>query len=210
MGSEDIQKPTPPVCEEWNKLTLLNKEKDVIGIYISSHPLDEYELIIRSLCNSQVTDLDNLNELNGREVVIAGVVTSGEKDFVLFGKDYELFRPLLFKDYFLLVHGRVQPRPYGDTKQLEYKISTMQQLGEVRDNIKEVRLTVPIEEVTEPFIDTLATVVKKSRGKALLKLTLYDAREGVSVNLFSRKHKVALTPMLSKFIIGDDIKFSIG
>ena len=231
MGSEDIQKPTPPVCEEWNKLTLLNKEKDVIGIYISSHPLDEYELIIRSLCNSQVTDLNNLNELNGREVVIAGVVTSvenlttktgkpfgkfkledksGEKDFVLFGKDYEIFRPLLFKDYFLLVHGRVQPRPYGDTKQLEYKISTMQQLGEVRDNIKEVRLTVPVEEVTGSFIDTLTTVVKKSRGKALLKLTLYDAREGVSINMFSRKHKVALTPMLAKFIIGDDIKFSIG
>ncbi len=231
MGSEDIQKPTPPVCEEWNKLTLLNKEKDVIGIYISSHPLDEYELIIRSLCNSQVTDLNNLNELNGREVVIAGVVTSvenlttktgkpfgkfkledksGEKDFVLFGKDYEIFRPLLFKDYFLLVHGRVQPRPYGDTKQLEYKISTMQQLGEVRDNIKEVRLTVPVEEITGSFIDTLTAVVKKSRGKALLKLTLYDAREGVSINMFSRKHKVALTPMLAKFIIGDDIKFSIG
>ena len=230
-GSGDIQKPTTPVCEEWNKLTLLNKEREVIGLYLSSHPLDEYDLIISSLCNAQTTDLGDLNEWNGKEVVLAGVVTSvenlttktgkpfgkfkledksGEKDFALFGKDYEMFRPLLFKDYFLLVRGRVQPRPYGDQKPLEFKIGTMQQLTEVRDNIKEVRLSVPIEDIDDYFIDTLTKTVKKSRGHALLKLTLWDTREGVSLNLFSRKHKVALSPELDDFIRSNEIKYSLG
>lgn len=230
-GGLDIQKPTAPVCEEWNKLTLLNKEKEVIGIYISSHPLDDYELLIKSMCNAHTTDLNNLSELNGKEIVIAGVVTSvenlttktgkpfgkfkledesGEQDFALFGKDYEMFRPLLFKDYFLIIRGRVQPRPYGDQTALEYKINSMQQLSEMQDIIKDVRLTVPIEDIDDYFINSLAEVVKKSRGKALLKLTLVDNRDGVSLNLFSRKHKVSLTKELADFIKVNDIKYSVG
>ncbi|MGN0007572.1 MAG: DNA polymerase III subunit alpha [Alistipes sp.] len=228
--SGNIQRPTAPVCEEWNALTTLNKEKEVIGIYLSSHPLDEYELIIKSLCNAKVEHLKNLDNLNGREIAVAGVVSgvdnlmtrtgkpfgkfrledeSGEMEFSLFGKDYEMFRPLMYKDYFLLVRGRVQPRPYGENNVLEYKITSMQQLSEVRDNIKTVRLTLPVETIDDYLIKNLTAAVRKSRGKALLKLTLCDRREGVTLNLFSRKHKVAMAKELTEFIKQNEIAYAI-
>ena len=228
--SGNIQRPTAPVCEEWNALTTLNKEKEVIGIYLSSHPLDEYELIIKSLCNAKVENLKDLDRLNGKEIAVAGVVVSadnlmtrtgkpfgkfkledesGEMEFSLFGKDYEMFRPLMYKDYFLLVRGRVQPRPYGESTVLEYKITSMQQLSEVRDNIKTVRLTLPVETIDDYLITNLTSAVRKSRGKALLKLTLCDRREGVTLNLFSRKHKVAMAKELTEFIKQNEIAYAI-
>ena len=229
-GSVDIQRPTAPVCEEWNKLELLNKEKEVIGLYLSSHPLDEYKAIIDNMCNGQLSDLKNLNEHEGQEIVVAGVVTdtanlttktgqpfgkfkledySGEHDFNLFRKDYEIFRPMMFKEYFLLVRGRVQPRPYKEQQVLEYKITSIQQLHEVRENIKEVCISIPVEAVCREFIDEMTAAVKKSKGKSVLKVVLCDMRDGVTLNMFSRKHKVALTKELIHFIDVNELKYTI-
>lgn len=229
-GSVDIQRPTAPVCEEWNKLELLNKEKEVIGLYLSSHPLDEYKAIIDNMCNGQLSDLKNLNDHEGQEIVVAGVVTdtanlttktgqpfgkfkledySGEHDFNLFRKDYEIFRPMMFKEYFLLVRGRVQPRPYKDQQVLEYKITSIQQLHEVRENIKEVCISIPVEAVCREFIDDMTAAVKKSKGKSVLKVVLCDMKDGVTLNMFSRKHKVALTKELIHFIDVNELKYTI-
>ncbi len=217
----DLQKPLPPVCDEWNRLMMLNKEKEVIGLYLSSHPLDEYKVIIDNMCNARLSDLKELDPLNGKEIVVAGVVTavdnlftktgqpfgaftledySGEMRFNLFRKDYEQFRPYMFKEYFLLVRGRVQPRPYKDQQVLEYKITSIMQLGEVMENIKEVRLNVPVEVITEDFIAELAKVVKHSKGKSSLKFTLSDTQEGVILNMFAKKAKVSITQEFTDFI----------
>ena len=128
-GMSDLQRPQVPVCEEWNRLVGLNKEREVIGMYMTSHPLDEYKPLIDKLCNAQLSDLENLSELDGKEIVVAGVVTSAEQrttkdgkqvfgiftvedyggryEFRLYRKDYERFRPLLFEGYYLLIRGNV-------------------------------------------------------------------------------------------------------
>ena len=85
----------------------------------------------------------------------------------------------------------------------------MQQLSEVRDNIKTVRLTLPVETIDDYLITNLTSAVRKSRGKALLKLTLCDRREGVTLNLFSRKHKVAMAKELTEFIKQNEIAYAI-
>ena len=123
-GTTDITPPVIPACAEWSQLEKLNKEREVIGLYLSAHPLDDYKVIIRNMCKTQVGDLDHLDELKGKEIAVAGMVVgvqnlmtktgkpwckfkledyNGAHEFALFGKDYENFRKYLFSDYFLFI-----------------------------------------------------------------------------------------------------------
>ena len=226
----DIQPPTVPVAEDWNQLQVLGKEREVIGLYLSAHPLDDYSIIIRHMCKAQLTDLSELEPLSGKEIAIAGVVTSvqemttktgrmwgkftmedysGTHEFALFGKDYEQFRPMMYPNYFLFVKGKVQPRPYGDNPELEFKILSMQQLSEMRETIKEVHVTLPIEEVTPAFVDEFSTHVRKSKGKTLLRLTVMDRSVGTSLNLYSKRYRVELTQNFTDYLDQNEIKYSV-
>ena len=226
----DIQPPTVPVAEDWNQLQVLGKEREVIGLYLSAHPLDDYSIIIRHMCKAQLTDLSELEPLSGKEIAIAGVVTSvqemttktgrmwgkftmedysGTHEFALFGKDYEQFRPMMYPNYFLFVKGKVQPRPYGDNPELEFKILSMQQLSEMRETIKEVHVTLPIEEVTPAFVDEFSTQVRKSKGKTLLRLTVTDCSVGTSLNLYSKRYRVELTQNFTDYLDQNEIKYSV-
>ena len=226
----DIQPPTVPVAEDWNQLKLLGKEREVIGLYLSAHPLDDYSVIIRHMCKTQLSDLAELEPLNGKEIALAGVVTSvqemttktgrhwgkftmedygGSHEFALFGKDYEQFRPMMFPDYFLFVRGKVQPRPYGDNPELEFKILSMQQLAEVGDTIKEIHVQLPIEQITAEFVQEFSTHVRKSKGKTLLRLTVVDRSIGTSLNLYSKRYRVELTQRLTDYLDQNEFKYTL-
>ena len=215
----DIQKPSVPVCAEWSQLETLNKEREMIGLYLSAHPLDAYGVVIRNMCRTQLGDLDHLDELKNREIGVAGMVVdvqnmmtrnnkpwgrfkledyNGAHEFALFGKDYENFRQFLFKDYFLFVRGKVQPRTRWDketgrpvaTDELEFKITGMTQLAEMMENIKTLTVQVPLDEITPTFIDGLTRTLKKSKGKASLHLNVCDPKSNVKVAFLSKGYKV--------------------
>ena len=227
----DIQRPTLPVAEDWNQLQLLNKERDVIGLYLSAHPLDEYKVIIDHMCKAQLSDLSDLDSFNGQEIAVSGVVTSvqeqttktgrhfgrfimedynGSHEFALFGKDYEKFRQYLYPNYFLFVKGKVQPRPFGDNPELEFKIQMMMQLDEVRDKmVKEIHVQLPVEELTPTFVEEFAKRVKKNKGQAVLRMTVADRGIGVNLNLYSRKYKVALTGDLVDWLNEMELKYTL-
>ena len=229
-GQVDIQPPTLPACADWGQLETLNKEREMIGLYLSAHPLDDYAVIIKNMCKTQLSDLENLENFRGQEIAVAGMVVgvqnlmsktgkpwgrftledyNGTHEFVLFGKDYENFRKYLFSDYFLFIRGRVQPRPYND-KELEFKIISMVQLSEMRDTmIKEMHIQLAVEEVTQELIARLSEKIKESAGSTLLRLNVYDREAQVSLNLFSKTHKVSLTQPLVSFLDDNQIKYSI-
>ncbi|MBQ2728538.1 MAG: DNA polymerase III subunit alpha [Alistipes sp.] len=232
-GMVDIQRPTVPVCLDWNQLETLNKEREMMGLYLTAHPLDDYKLIIEHLCKTQLSDLDDLESLRGKEIAVAGQVVSVQNlmtktgknfgkfrmedynsshEFVLFGKDYENFRPYLYDNYFLMVRGKVQPRPYqkeGEPEQLEFKVTSMMQLQEVRETIKELTVQLPVQELTQRFIDEMSTMVKGSKGNALLRIHLYDAEQGVAVRLFSKRYRVEVTQPLIDYLEQNDYKYTI-
>jgi DNA polymerase-3 subunit alpha len=127
----DIAKPEIPFVPEWSPLERLNKERDLIGMYISAHPLDEYEFEINNICNTTTVDLKDLSSLQGKAVKIGGMVTSfrhgtskagnpygvftledytGAYEFVLFGKNYIEFSKYMIKDLYLLIHTVVQEK----------------------------------------------------------------------------------------------------
>ena len=230
----DIQPPTVPVAEDWNQLMLLNKEREVIGLYLSAHPLDDYKVIINHMCKSSLADLADLESLNGQEIGFAGVVTSVQEmttktgrhwgkftmedynsthEFALFGKDYENFRQYLFPNYFLFVKGKVQPRPYGDNPELEFKIVSMVQLSEVQDSmIKELHVHLPIEELTQSFVTDFAEKVKsKSNKKAniILRMTLSDRTGGTSLNMYSKRYKIILEQDFIDYLDRSGLKYSL-
>ncbi len=230
-GVVDIQPPTLPVAEDWNQLQILKKERDIVGLYLSAHPLDEYAVILKHMCKTRLSDLSNLDDFAGQELGVAGIVTSvqemttktgrhwgrftmedydGAHEFSLFGKDYEAFRPYLYLDYYLFIRGKVQPRPYGDNPELEFKIQSMVQLAEMRDTmIKELHLTIPIEELTDGFIEDFTKVVTKNKGNAILRLTVLNRENGVNVRMYSRRHKVALTQDVVEFLERNEVKFTL-
>ena len=128
-GGATIQRPNPPQCDEWGTLKRLGKEREVVGIYLSSHPLDDYKPIIDNICNAGLAELNRLEENVGKELAIACVTISGEErmtadgkyqygilvaedytdkfEFRLRRKDFERFRHFLHADYYLLIRGQV-------------------------------------------------------------------------------------------------------
>ena len=228
-GTTDITPPVIPACAEWSQLEKLNKEREVIGLYLSAHPLDDYKVIIRNMCKTQVGDLDHLDELKGKGIAVAGMVVAvqnlttktgkpwgkfkledynGTHEFALFGKDYENFRKYLFSDYFLFIRGRVQPRPYND-QELEFRITSMMQLSELQEAVKEVHVQLAVEEITRDLIARMGRSVKEAKGNTLLRLNVYDRQAQVSLNLFSKSYKVSLTQELVSFFEDNDIKYTV-
>ena len=225
----DIQRPVLPACADWSQLEKLTKEREMVGLYLSAHPLDDYKIIIDHMCKTQLSELENLDALKGQEIAVAGMVVgvqnlmtktgkpwgkfkledyNGAHEFALFGKDYENFRKYLFADYFLFIRGKVQPKPYND-QELEFKIVGMTQLSEMRDSIKEMVVQLPVSDVTEALIRGFSECVRQSKGDTLLRVKVFDREARVALNLFSKSHKVSLSQPLVGYLEENEIKYSI-
>ena len=133
-----------PECEEWGKMDKLNKEKEITGIYISGHPLEDYRIEVENFCNTTLNELEDLKTCRGRgELVFVGIVAEanhkttksgnpygsiviedydGTLQVSLFSEDYVKFKSYLNKDYMLFIKGRIQLR-YGTTDQYELKLT---------------------------------------------------------------------------------------
>ncbi|WP_423130286.1 DNA polymerase III subunit alpha [Gaoshiqia sp. Z1-71] len=223
MSAQAIKKPDIPNVQEWAKIILLEKEKALIGIYLSSHPLDEYKLEIDNFTSKEyaLKDLNgNLELLRGKEITFAGMVTdafeamskngkpyckmtladySDSYQIAFFGKDYIEFSKFCKPNLFLLVKGQVQEsfRP----GQLEFKVRFIEMLEEVRKNqIKSVTLQMTIQSVTPELIREIETVSKKNKGSALLKFNLWDSETKTVVNLFSRNTRIEMNHEMERFI----------
>ena len=235
-----IQRPNPPVCEEWSTLRRLGKEREVVGLYLSSHPLDDYKPIIDRLCNASLTSLNNLENYVGQELVIACVTVSGEErttadgksqygilgvedysdkyDFWLRRKDFERFRNFLHPDYYLLVRGEVkQFTTYAkdDVQQQNpivrnyFNITSMTQLAEVVEGLKQITLWIDVNSLTMEFVDQLTEVVKHSKGNTTIHFSIFDPTEGVGVNMHAKKRRVAFTDELRRFLEKNEIKYTL-
>ena len=239
-GGSVIQRPTPPVCEEWSTLKRLGKEREVVGLYLSSHPLDDYKPIISRLCNATLTELNRLDENVGKELAIACVTVSGEErttadgkyqfgilgvedysdkyEFRLRRKDFERFRNFLHPDYYLLIRGEVKQFTTFDKDDVNklnpqirtyFNISSMTQLAEVVEGLKQITAWIDVNNITPEFIEELLEVVKHSKGKTSLHFSIYDPTEGVGVNMHTKKRRVTFTDELRKFFDKNEITYTL-
>jgi len=207
-----IQAPEPSESVPWTTMELLSKEKEVVGIYISGHPLDDYKLEIQSFCNGNLTFLNNMEKIKGKEMRFAGVVTGvehketktgkpfgvlhfedyyGSFSFYLFGDDYINFKAYLTEGWLLYLTGKVKKKFYNDD--LEFKISSIDLLAEIIDKeVRNIVLRVNINDVSETLVDDIITLVSKNSGKHSLVLNVVDSLNKYEVDLLSRKVKINL------------------
>ncbi len=230
--SDDVVIPDPklPECEEWSKMELLNKEREVTGIYISGHPLEDYRIEIENFCNIKINDLDDTKKLKSRELIFAGIVTSvnhkttktgnpfgnftiedydGTIQLALFSEDYLKFKHFLNKDAILFIKARVQPK-YGSAEVLEIKITNIGLLSEVlKKCVNDITLKLALADITEELIDRISKSMKKKSGNCNIRFAVFDTLENISIELPARKHKVDSSDFL-KVIAGiPEIKFKI-
>jgi len=212
-GGFDLIKPEPSPCPEWPKLEKLNREKEVIGIYLSSHPLDDFQLEIKNFATATLADLQNLREYLDRDVTVAGMVTdvrsgigkngkpygsitlqdySDSFRFMLFDKDYIENSKFFTLGYYLLIKGRVQKRKYREDE-LEFKIKTISLLSSVKDElIKSVTLKISPENIDKEMINELNELAHKNKGETELKFLFLDEEDKISLLMFSRTYRIRL------------------
>ncbi len=213
-GGFDVVKPEPAPCPEWSKLEKLNKEKQVIGIYLSSHPLDDFRLEINTFCNATLADLQNLNEFSNREVCVAGIVTETRSGvtknnkpfggftlqdytdsftFLLFDKEYVAVKNFFVADYQLLVIGKVQGRHFNP-EELEFKIKEIHLLSSVREDLmNSITIKLKTEAINAEFIATLKTIIAENPGNKTIKFLVIDHEDKITLPLFSRSIKAGIT-----------------
>jgi DNA polymerase-3 subunit alpha len=212
-SSQVIKKPDIPQVEEWPKLILLDKEKNLIGIYLTAHPLDDYRLEMDSFCSRDATlkDLNNdIEKLKGKELTFGGMVTDAREatskngnpfstltlsdytdsyEFFFFGQDYVSFHNYCRPGLFILVKGSVKQR--YNSESYEFKISAIELLSEVRKNyIKTVTLNLPLDKLDEDIIQEIEKMAKNNKGKSLLKFNVYDTDSNMNIQMFSRTSKI--------------------
>lgn len=213
----EMVRPEPAPCADWSKLEKLSKEKQVIGIYLSSHPLDDYKLEMSTFCNATLADLQNLSEFANREVYVAGIVTDTRNaltkngkpfggftlqdftdsfSFLLFDKEFVTYSNFFRTDYQLLVKGKIQGRHFNPDE-LEFKIKEIHLLSAVRDDlIKSITIKLKTELINPEFINNLKSIIAENPGNKSLKFLLIDHDSKITIPLFSRSIKAGITDEL--------------
>ena len=220
-SSDSIVKPPEVVdCPEWSTMDLLSKEKEVVGIYISGHPLDDYRFEIDNFCNSNLSMLTDLHKVQNKEMHFSGVVVDvehretqkgkkfgvlhledfyGGYRFFIFGDDYIKFKSFLTPSWLIHLSGRVKKKFYNDD--LEFKISSISLLSELIDSeIRDVVLRVKLDNISEDIVEKTVDIIEKNKGKHSLILNVINQNQNYDVDLLSRKIKVDINKEFIKEI----------
>ena len=204
----DIAKPKIPSGEQWSVMEQLKNEKEVVGVYISGHPLDEYDMEIKNFCNSSIVQLiSKPNQVQS----FAGIVTkvtvrtagngnqfmifvledfSGNHEFALFAKDYIEFERFIALDRLLFVQGVYKSKNnYSD--QMAFKIQSIELLSEIlSERSKELKLSFSLKRFNTNLLIRLSQILENHRGNKKISMEVFDEEEKIQLEFLSRKMQV--------------------
>jgi DNA polymerase-3 subunit alpha len=229
-GSQiELLEPQVPKAEEWSSTYKLNREKEVVGIYISGHPLDDFKTEISAFCKGNIGMLKNLEEHKNKEVTIACVITLAEHRFTrkgdpfgkIFIEDYDdsteiffwreqylKFKHFLQDNVFVAITGRIEVPPRR--KDLEFSILNIELLHEVMEKkAKELLLKINVRSLDQIMINDLMHTCMENTGNCQLKFTLYDELSNSEINMSSRKISVEPNKNLFKAIDKFDLEYQL-
>ena len=201
------QEPVLSNTEEWDRFTLLDREKEVLGIYVSGHPLDEYALEVKNFCTHSIRDIDLFNtpihnftfaayvqshvERMGKNDKPYGILVledySGAKEIRLFGEHYIKFRNYFIKGALLYFSAGIVKRSWDGN--LSLRINDVYLLSDVASKLmSEIYFSIDLQDIDEKFVQDFEYVIQKYPGKHNLKLSVADNK--VAVNFLSKKYQV--------------------
>ena len=222
-GEQAVEIATPEIVHApaWSDLERLNKERELVGIYLSAHPLDEYAVILENVCNARMSQLADLTPLQNHDLTLGGVVTgvregytrtgkpygvakledySGTADFAFFGNDWVDKKNFFSEGMFLFMKGKCQPKQWKPDE-WEVKINTIELLPEVKDRlIEKITVTMPLSVINDEMIMELGSMVKDNPGNTELFFLIRDEDGQMYVNLMSRTLKISVHKDLVNYL----------
>jgi DNA polymerase-3 subunit alpha len=226
-GENMVEVATPEIipAPEWSDLDRLNKERELVGIYLSAHPLDEYQIILENVCNVHMQDLTDLNALQNRDLVMGGIVTgfregytktgkpygiakmedySGSAEFAFFGNEWVEKKNFFNVGMFLYMKGKCQPKQWRQNE-YEVKVNSIELLSDVKEEvIQKLTVSVPLSEINDEFIEEFSALIKAHPGNVALDFYVKD-EEGQHLNLTSRKWKINLQKEIMVYLKSQSI-----
>jgi len=210
----EIKKPEPiNKANEWTDLEKLKKEKEYIGIYLSSHPLESDKIIIETKTNTKLSELNDINKLYGKDLYFAGIVNSvnekftktgkpwasisiedfsGNFSFALFSKQYIEFKNKLSEGYKVFISARYEKSPHNE--EIRLNIKNIQMLDELQINSLVIKL--PVQNIHEDLIKNLKQTFEKNKGESKLEFIIFDAKSNTWIQMYSQNIKVNVNNQL--------------
>lgn len=223
-GLDAVEITTPPVpdAEPWSSIERLNRERDLVGIYLSAHPLDEFEVVIRNICNTKCSELGDKEALAQKaELTFGGIVTNvtdkftktgkpcgfitiedfdGSGELALFGEEWGQWKGMLAQGCSVFIKASCTKR-FRDSKFYEVKIASIKYLQTAKNEmLDKITITMDADSVDETTVTDLMTIVRANPGNTPLYLQLRNAEERRTVTLRSRNTKIDVKRSLLNFI----------
>ncbi|WP_010182838.1 DNA polymerase III subunit alpha [Aquimarina agarilytica] len=230
-----IEEPIVPPCEEWGTMEKLAKEKEVVGIYISGHPLDDHKHALKHFCSGKLQDFQDLNLVVNREVSFGGVVTMVDHrtskagkgwamftiedydmafEFRVFGEEYLRFRPFLVQNTFVYVktfvkEGWIQ-KDTGKRGEPRIQFNSFMLLHDVIEQFsRKLTLQLSVNDLNDTFIDQMHETILKHSGSKSLSIQVFEPKEKVQITMPSRKLKVEITSELLEYLESEQVYFKL-
>lgn len=230
-----IAEPLVPPCEEWGTMEKLAREKEVVGIYISGHPLDDFRVEMNTFCNATLAFFKNLEPYVNRELCFGGVVTDVQHrvskqgkgwalftledytdsfEFRIFGEEYLRFRHFFVKNSFVFVKVRVNEgwtnKDTGKKSDPRIQFNSFQLLHDVMETYaKKLSIQLDIKDLQEKRINILNDLFKMHEGNHALNFVIYDNDEKLKLNMSSRKQKVKISQELLDELASNDVFYKL-
>ena len=221
-GAVDIATPPIPQVEQWSSIERLNRERDLVGIYLSAHPLDDFSIVLKNLCNTHCNELDDKEELLKKEEVIFGGIVTGVKDrytktgkpmgivniedfegsgeLAFFGEEWGKWRGMFVEGSTVFVRCKFSQR-YANSQYIDMRVNDVQYLQTVRDNaIERFTITIDREAIDDSVVNDIATLVADRPGKTELYFQIVDREHNANLLLRSSTKAITLDRALLQYI----------
>ena len=223
-GDNAVEIATPPIIkgEQWSDIERLNRERDLVGIYLSAHPLDEYRIVLDNLCNTKCAELNDVASLNDREdIIIGGIVTGtqskytksgkpcgfvtiedyeGSGQLAFFGEDWGKWNGMLIEGSSVYITAKCVPR-YRDSNLFDLKVQNIEYLQTVKERaIDRFTINITTDDLDSRVVEELNQLICLHPGRTKLFFQLHDRKGGNHVLLRSRTHEIDVRQDLINFI----------
>ena len=195
-GLDAIEIATPPIphAEGWSTIERLNKERDLVGIYLSAHPLDDYSVVLNSMCNTHCAELGDKPSLAKKEnIVFGGIITGvkskftkkgnpcgfvtiedfeGSGELALFGEDWGQWKGMFTEGCTVFVTAKCQSR-YGNDQYLDFKVSSVEYLQTVKEKkLDKLTITIDSDIINDTLVSDLSTLLARDNEESRTQLFL--------------------------------------
>ena len=232
MDSIELNKPAVPEAEDWTVLERLNKERSLVGIYLSAHPLDEYYVVLQNVCNLKMAEKEDLAAFAGQNVRLGGIVTdvrsgtakngkpygvatiedfSGTGEVPLFGDNWVKWGAYLSIDRSVLISGTVEKHRFKEGE-YDLRINNIDWLADASEKVIEnITIAVNTNTLSKDDVEMLTSYAEENPGNTALQLVFIDATNPHNqLRMSSRKYQIKVTrQFLNDIEASDALSYSI-